>query len=98
MNSFYFIYEVEPKTENPVIAHVSRAVSHIWVIATDISAARDAAHRLLETGHWELSEEKEAHLITPEKIDEMGDEELSNYQTAQREGIKAKFYYWHRSE
>ncbi len=98
MNSYYFIFEVEPKTENPMIAHVSRAVAHIWVMAADIGAARDIAHRFLKDELWELNEEKEAYLITPERIDGMGAEELSNYQTAQQEGIKSKFYYWHRSE
>jgi len=98
VNSYYFIFEVEPKTENPVIAHVSRAVCHIWVMAADIDIARESAHRLIETELWELDQEKEATLLIPEKIDGMGADELSNYQTAQSEGIKAKFYYWHRSE
>lgn len=98
MNSYYFIFEVDPMTTNPVIAHVSRAVSHIWLLAVDIDAARDIAHRYLKAERWELNEEKEAYLITPEQIDGMGDEALSNYKTALLDGIKAKFYYWHRSE
>lgn len=98
MDSFYFIFEVEPQTDNPLIAHVSRAVSHIWVTSADIDEARDTAHRFLKAERWELQEEKDAYLITPEKIEEMGDDELSNYKAAQSEGIHAKFYYWHRSE
>ncbi len=98
MNSYYLIFEVDPQVDNPMIAHVSRAVAHIWVMAADIGAAREIAHCFLKDERWELSEEKEAYLITPEKIDGMGDEDLSSYQTAQQEGIKTKFYYWHRSE
>lgn len=98
MNTYYFIFEAEPQSDNPVIAHVSRAVSHIWVLATDIDEARVIAHRFLKSDRWELQEEKDGCLLTPERIDGMGDDELANYQTAQLEGIKAKFYYWHRSE
>ena len=98
MDSFYFIFEVEPQTDNPLIAHVSRAVSHIWMLSADIDEARDIAHRFLKAERWELKEEKDAQLITPEKIDGMGEDELSNYNSAKLEGIKAKFYYWHRSE
>ena len=89
MDSFYFIFEVEPQTDNPLIAHVSRAVSHIWMLSADIDEARDIAHRILKAERWELKEEKDAQLITPE---------MSNYNSAKLEGIKAKFYYWHRSE
>ncbi|MCP4265974.1 MAG: hypothetical protein GY777_10430, partial [Candidatus Brocadiaceae bacterium] len=35
----------------------------------DIGAAREIAHCFLKDERWELSEEKEAYLITPEKID-----------------------------
>ncbi|MFT5701886.1 MAG: hypothetical protein ACI8ZB_004788 [Desulforhopalus sp.] len=98
MNSYYFILEVDPQLENPVIAHVSRAVAHIWVLATDIDEARDTALRFLKSERWEVTEEKDAYLLTQELIDGLGTEELANYQEAQLEGIKAKFYYWHRSE
>ena len=98
MNSYYFNLEVEPQLENPVIAHVSRAVAHIWVLSTDIDEARDIALRFLKSERWEVTEEKDAYLLTPERIEGLETEELSNYQAAQSEGIHAKFYYWHRSE
>jgi hypothetical protein len=98
MNSYYFSLEVEPQLENPLIAHVSRAVVHIWLLSTDIDEARDIALRFLKSDRWEVKEEKAAYLLTPERIDVMGTEELSNYQAAQSEGIHTKFYYWHRSE
>lgn len=98
MDSFYFILEVEPLTDNPLIAHVSRAVSHIWVLSANIDEAREITHSFLKEERWELQEEKEAYLITPEKVEGMGEEELSNYNTAQLDGINSKFYYWHRSE
>jgi hypothetical protein len=98
MNAYYFILEVEPQLENPLIAHVSRAVAQIWVLATDIDEARDLVLRFLTSERWEVTEEKDAYLLTPERIDALGAEELSNYQAAQSAGIHAKFYYWHRSE
>jgi len=98
MNSYYFIFEVEPQVENPLIAHVSRAVVHIWSLSIDINDARDIAFRFLQSDRWEVTKEQEAYLPTPEQIDGLGAEESSNYQAAQSEGIHATFYYWHRSE
>ncbi len=98
MHSYFFILEVEPQLENPLIAHVSRAVAQIWVLATDIDEARDIALRFLTSDRWEVTEEKDAYLLTPERIDGLGAEELSSYKAAQSAGIHAKFYYWHRSE
>ena len=98
MNAYYFIFEVEPMRENSLIAHVSRAVVHLWVLTADIDEARVHALRFLQSDHWELTEEKDAYLPTPEQINGFGPEELSNYQAAQSEGIHATFYYWHRSE
>lgn len=98
MNTFYFIVEVEPQLENPLIAHVSRAVVHLWAVATDMDAARDIAFRFLETDRWKVTEEKEAYLPSPEQIEALEGEKSSNYQAAQAEGIHASFFYWHRSE
>lgn len=98
MKPYYFIIEAEPQRENPVIAHASRAVAHIWIMAADMNEARTSAQRYLETERWDILEEKDGVLITQEKMDAMGEEELSNCQTAQSEGIHSKFYYWHRSE
>jgi len=98
MNVFYCIFEAEPEVENPLIAHVSRAVVHLWVRANEIDAARDSARQFLKSDRWLLTEEKEAYLPTPEQIEGLDAEQSANYQTAQSEGIHAKFYYWHRSE
>ena len=98
MNSYYFILEVEPQPENPLIAHVSRAVVHMWVLSNELNEARDIALRFLKSDSWEVKEEKDGYLPTPEQIEGLRAEELSNYQTAQSEGIHAMFYYWHRSE
>jgi len=98
MNSYYFIVEVEPQVENPLIAHVSRAVVHLWAVSTDMNEARETVHRFLESERWQVLAEKEASLPTPEQIEGLGAEELSHYQAAQSEGIDATFYYWHRSE
>ena len=98
MNSYYFILEVEPQFENPMIAHVSRAVVHLWVLSTDINEARDIALRFLKSDRWDVTEEKDAYLPTPEQIDGLGAEDSSKYQVAQSAGIHATFYYWHRSE
>ncbi len=98
MNSYYCIFEVEPLPENSVIAHVSRAVVHIWALADDIHAARDIALRFLESDSWKVTKEKDAYLPTPEQIAKLGEDEASNYQDAQSKGIHARFYYWHRSE
>ena len=98
MNPYCFIIEVEPQHGNLLGAHVSKAIVHIWVFSTDIKEARETALRFLKSDRWEVTEEKDAYLLTPERIDGLGTEELSNYQAAQSEGIHAKFYYWHRSE
>ncbi len=98
MATYYFIIEAEPQRENPVIAHASRGVAHIWLIASDIDEAKAKALQYLSTERWDVIEEKEAVEITQEQIDEMNEEKLSNYQTAQTDGISSKFYYWHRSE
>lgn len=98
MNPYYFVIEAEPQRENPVIAHASRAVAHIWIMAADLDEARTGAQKYLETERWDILEEKDGVLLTEDKIDAMEEEELSNYQTARSEGIHSKFYYWHRSE
>lgn len=98
MDSYYFIFEVEPQHENPMIAHVSRAVVHMWVLSTELNEARDIALRFLKSASWEITEEKDGYLPTPKQIEGLGSEELSNYQAAQLKGIHAMFYYWHRSE
>lgn len=98
MNTYYFIFEVEPQLENPKIAHVSRAVVHMWLLANELTEARDSALRFLKSDSWEVTEEKDGSLITSEQVEGLGAEELSNYQAAQSDGIHAKFYYWHRSE
>ncbi len=98
MNSYYFVIEVEAQAENPLIAHVSRAVVHMWVLSNELNEARDTAFRFLKSNSWDTIEEKDGYLATPEQIEELGTVELSNYQVAQSEGIHAMFYYWHRSE
>lgn len=98
MNSYHFIFEVEPQLENPLIAHVSRAAVHIWVLSTDMQEARDTAIRFLASDRWEATKEKDAYVATQEQVDGLGAAESSSYQTALSEGIHATFYYWHRSE
>ena len=49
MNPYCFIIEVEPQPGNLLGAHVSRAISHIWVLSTDIKEARDIAFRFLKS-------------------------------------------------
>ncbi len=98
MNPYYFILEAEPQPENPVIAHASRAVAHIWVMAGVLDDARDKAVNFLESELWEITEEKNSYLLTEEMIDELKGEELSNFQAAQSEGLRAKFYYYHRND
>jgi hypothetical protein len=92
------MYEVEPHRENPVIAHVSRAVAHLWLVSEGIDEARNSVLEFLNSERWESPVEKDGYLLTPERIDGLGVEELADYQTAQSKGIQAKFYYWHRSE
>lgn len=98
MNTYYFIFEVVPQLENPVIAHVSRAVVHFWVLAEELNGAREQALAHLESERWNIDEEKDGHLLTPEHLENLQGEELANCQAAQRDGLKAKFYYWHRTE
>lgn len=98
MNAYFFIFEVEPQTENPLIAHVSRAAVHMWVMSTGLNEARDSALGFLQSEGWELTGEKEGYLATPEQVAGLEGEALSNYETAQSEGTHAKYYYWHRSE
>lgn len=98
MDAYYFIFEVEPQPENQMIAHVSRAVVHVWVLSTQLSAAREIALEALQSESWKVTGEKEGYLPAPEQIEGLEAEELSNYQTAQTKGIHTMFYYWHRSE
>ena len=98
MHLFYFVFEIEPQVENPLIAHVSRAVVHIWVVSDEIHEARKRSQHYLQSERWEVIEEKKAYLPTAEHISELSAEDSTNYQAAQAEGIHATFYYWHRSE
>ena len=98
MNTYYLIFEVDPQPENPVIAHASRAVVHFWVLAEELNAARDEALTYLKTERWNVVEEKDGHLLTPEHLENLKGEELANCQAAQRDGLKAKFYYYHRND
>jgi hypothetical protein len=98
MNTFYFVYEVNPKPENPVIGHASKAVAHIWVSSGDMDEARDKALHFLTSAHWDVTKENKARQQNPEQLEELNAQELSNYQKAQSEGLHADFYYWHRSD
>ena len=98
MITCYFVYEVNPKSDNPVIGHVSKAVAHIWVFAVAIEDARDKALGFLESEKWDVTRETKADQADAEKLSGLNAQELSNYQKAQSEGIHANFYYWHRSE
>ncbi len=96
MNPYCFIIEVEPQHGNLLGAHVSRAITHIWVFSTDTKEARDTALRFLKSELWEVLEEKDAFSPTQEKIDGLGEAEASSYATAESEGIHATFNYWHK--
>lgn len=96
MNPYYFMFEVEPQFGNLLGAHVSRAITHIWVLSSDIKAAKETALGFLKSELWEVLEEKEAYLATQEHIDGLGEAEASSYRTAESEGIHATFNYWHR--
>lgn len=96
MNPFCFMIEVEPQSGNPLGAHVSRAITHIWVLSTDIKEARDIALRFLKSDLWEVLEEKGVLLPTQEQIDGLGEAEALSYRTAELEGIHATFNYWHK--
>ena len=65
-------------------------------MSTDIKEARDIAFRFLKSDRWEVKEEKEAFLSTPEQIDRLDAAEASSYRTAESEGIHATFNYWHK--
>ena len=96
MNSYCFIIEVEPQPGNLLGAHVSRAVSHIWVLSSDIKKARDIAFRFLKSDLWEVLEEKDAFSPNQEQIDGLGVEDALSYRTAESKGIHATFNYWHK--
>lgn len=98
MKPFYFIFEVDPEPENPVIGHVSRAVAHIWTSSPDAGEARNGALRYLESEHWTVTRESQADAPSPEQLAALNTEDLANYEAAQARGIHSKFYYWHRSE
>lgn len=98
MNSYYFVLEVEPQSDNSMIGHVSRAVGHLWVAAAEMDEAREKVLQYLKSEHWSVTEEKKAYVPAPEEIAELKGEDLSNYQEAQTEGFHARFYYWHRAE
>ncbi len=96
MNPYCFIFEVEPQFGNPIGAHVSRAITHIWVLSDDIKDARDVALRFLKSDRWDVKQEKEAFLPTSEQIDGLSAAEASSYRTAASDGIHATFNYWHK--
>lgn len=98
MDTFYFVYEVLPQSDNPVIGHVSKAVAHIWICAVDMDEARHEALRFLESEHWTVTQEIKASQPTSEQLGALEAQELSNYHKARSEGIHANFFYWHRSE
>ena len=98
MNPYRFTFEVEPQADNPLIAHASRAVVHLWVVAADMHEAKNTAFDFLQAERWQVTEEKNAYLATPEQIEALGAEESSNYKSALLEGMHSTFYYWHRSE
>ncbi len=54
------------------------------------------ALRFLKSDRWEVKEEKEAFLPTPEQIDGLSAAEALSYRTAESEGIHATFNYWHK--
>ncbi|CAG37296.1 unknown protein [Desulfotalea psychrophila LSv54] len=60
--------------------------------------ARVAVLRFFKANLWEVKEEKESFLATPEQVDGLDAEAASSYRKAQAEGIDATFNYWHRSE
>jgi len=59
MNPHCFMIEVEPQPGNLLGAHVSKAISHIWLLSTDIKEARDIVFGFLKSDLWEVKEEKE---------------------------------------
>ena len=98
MNPYFFLFEVEPQPGNPVGGHASRAIVHIWVLSKDIEEARQTVLRFFKTELWDVKEEKQAFLPTPEQVAELDAEAASSYGRAQSEGIHATFNYWHRTE
>ena len=98
MDTYFFLFEVEPQFGNMVGGHASRAVVHFWLVSKDIEEARDTALRYFETNLWEVKEEKQAFLPTAEQIDELDAEAASSYGRAQTEGMHPTFNYWRRSD
>lgn len=90
------MFEVEPQPGNLQGAHVSRAIVHVWVFAADMQEARDAALRFFESDSWDVKEEKQALLLTPEQIDALSAADAASYHTAKAEGMHATFNYWHK--
>lgn len=98
MKPFYFIFEADPQTDNPVVGHVSRAAAHIWTFSPDAGEARDVALRFLESEHWTVTKETKAESPSPDQLTELDADDQVNYEAARSNGIHSKFYYWHRSE
>jgi hypothetical protein len=96
MNPYYFIIEAEPQSGNPLGAHVSRAVIHLWILSTGIDTARTKGLDYLTTNLWEILEEKEASSPSQEEIDNLTPDKASSYGIAQSEGLSATFNYWHK--
>ncbi|MBM9511690.1 hypothetical protein [Desulfogranum marinum] len=68
----------------------------MWVFATDIQGARDTALRFFESDSWDVKEEKQALLLTPEQIDALSAADAEIYRTAEAEGMHVTFNYWHK--
>jgi len=98
MSIFYFVFEVDPKSENPVIGHVSKAMAHIWVSSSCFDEAKDKALEFLNFECWDVSKEIKSYKPNVEQLDALDDSERLNYQKAKSDGIHANFYYWHRSD
>ncbi len=98
MDTYYLLFEVAPQADNPITAHASRAVVHLWLVAADLEAAKKSAADFLLAERGNCLEEKKAELLTADQIEGLSAEERTCYEAAQTEGPQAKFYYWHRSE
>ena len=98
MDTYFFLFEVEPLSGNMVGAHASRAVAHIWLESKSIEEARDAILEYFKTNLWGVIEEKQAYLPTPQQVDELDAEAAVSRVKAETEGIQTTFYYYHRSD
>jgi len=98
MKPYLFVFEAQPKPDNPQTKDIGGACASIIVFSESINCARETSVRFIDQYGWQAKEEQYALELPPSQIAHLDTVLSSVYRKAEMNGISAQFDAWPKKD